>query len=379
MTETAHKAARGEYVAPAKIPSFGEIAEDWFRSKADRRPGHRANLRSSLDLHLLPAFGSTRLDYISVESIERFRDKLRGDGYAAVTINAFLQDLAGVFKLAIRRGVCAVNPVERTERAFVGAREIDLTGDDRDSQPDGTVKAEDILTLEEIGRLLAAAEPGVYRMLLAMAAAAGLRSGELFGLQWSDLELPTDGPGRAQVRRTLSWARVHGEDVEVRPRFYPPKTKAGLRSVPLPEELVAALRAWKLQCPKAQLDLVFPNADGDLIRRSNALRYGLWPALRRAGLRRVNMHSLRHSFASALLASGRPITEVQHLLGHSSPTVTLKVYAHFLPSDENLGTDALAKVILAPLRDGQGRASVEKWAASGHSALDSNGTNRVSA
>jgi len=150
-----------------------------------------------------------------------------------------------------------------------------------------------------------------------------------------------------------------GEEAEVRARFYPPKTKAGLRAVPLPAPLVAALQAWQPGCPQGELDLVFPNSDGGLIRRTNALRYGLWPALKRAGLRRVTMHSLRHSFASALLMSGRPITEVQHLLGHSSPAVTLKVYAHFLPSDQSQGTDALTKVILGPPRDGQGRAAVD--------------------
>jgi len=56
---------------------------------------------------------------------------------------------------------------------------------------------------------------------------------------------------------------------------------------------------------------------------------------------------------------------VQHLLGRISPSMTLRVYAHFLPSDQTLGTDALANVILGPLRDGQGGAAVEKWALTG--------------
>ena len=377
VSETAHQAARGEYVAPAQIPRFGELAEDWFSSKADRRAGHRANLRASLDQHLLPAFGNTRLDQIRVESIERFRDRLRAAGYAPVTINAFLQDLGAVFKLAVRRGVCLVNPVERLERAFVGARELELGLGDGERPAEGRVSAAELLTPAELGRLVAAAAPGVYRMLLALAAATGLRSGELLALQWSDLELPQEGAGRVQVRRTLSWARVKGEEAAVRPRFYPPKTQAGRRAVPLPAPLVGALQEWRLRCPRGELELVFPTADGGLMRRSNALRYGLWPALKRAGLRRVTMHSLRHSFASALLMSGRPITEVQHLLGHSSPAVTLKVYAHFLPSDENLGTEALTQAILGP-RDGQGGAGVEKWALSGHSGAEANGANRVS-
>ena len=313
-----------------------------------------------------------------MESIERFREQLRAEGYAPVTVNAFLQDLGAVFKLAVRRGVCLVNPVERIERSFVGACEIELGRDQGESPAEGRVTPAELLTPAELGRLVAAAAPGVYRMLLALAAATGLRSGELLALQWSDLELPQAGPGRVQVRRTLSWARVKGEEAAVRPRFYPPKTQTGRRAVPLPAPLVAALQEWRPRCPQGELDLVFPNSDGGLIRRTTALRYGLWPALRRAGLRRVTMHSLRHSFASALLMGGRPITEVQHLLGHSSPAVTLKVYAHFLPSEQSLGTEALTQAILGPVRDGQGGAGVEKWALSGHSGAEANGANRVS-
>lgn len=97
------------------------------------------------------------------------------------------------------------------------------------------------------------------------------------------------------MRRSLSWARVKGEEGPVRPRFYPPKTKAEIRTLPIPVKLAGALRRWKLQSPRNELDLIFPMRDGQPIHRSTALRYGLWPALSRAGLRRVNMHSLGHS------------------------------------------------------------------------------------
>jgi integrase len=87
------------------------------------------------------------------------------------------------------------------------------------------------------------------------------------------IEMPKDGAACIYIRRTVSWARVNGETI--RPRYFPPKTKAGVRRIRIPAELVAALRVWKLQCP-ADDDLVFPAADGRPIRRSNALRYGLW-------------------------------------------------------------------------------------------------------
>ena len=76
-------------------------------------------------------------------------------------------------------------------------------------------------------------------------------------------------------------------------------------------------------------DLVFATA-GKPVRRSAMFKAAFWPALKRAGLPHVKFHSLRHSFASRLIQLGRPVTEVAHLLGHSSPAITLKVYAHWL-------------------------------------------------
>jgi hypothetical protein len=74
LTETAHRAARGEYVA--KVPTFAVAAERWFASKTDRRPSHVADLRSRLDKHLLPRFGAERLDRINIAAIEKLRDDL---------------------------------------------------------------------------------------------------------------------------------------------------------------------------------------------------------------------------------------------------------------------------------------------------------------
>jgi integrase len=133
----------------------------------------------------------------------------------------------------------------------------------------------------------------------------------------------------------------------IRPRFFPPRTKAGVRTLPIPVKLAAALRRWKLQCAASEHDLVFPMRDGQPMHRSSALRYGLWPSLSRAGLRRVNVHSLRHSFASGLIMARAPVTEVQALLGHSSPGVTLKVYSHWFKNVETDSVEGLAKGLLS--------------------------------
>jgi integrase len=141
----------------------------------------------------------------------------------------------------------------------------------------------------------------------------------------------------------------------MRPKFYPPKTKKGLRDITIAPQLAAILKRWKIQAPLSEYDLVFTTADGRSIRRSVALRRGLWPALRRAGLHIVNMHSLRHSFASALIAKGAPVTEVKSILGHSSPAVTLNVYSHWFRATHTSAMDAVVRDILSggPEKSGQ--------------------------
>ncbi len=357
-TETEHKAARGEYVEPAKVPRFAEVAEDWFRSKTDRRPSHVSDLRTRLDKHLIPLFGTKRLDAIRIADVEKLRDDLRDRGYAPTTINQILRIAGSVFRLAIKHGRCATNPLDRVDRAHKPAREI-TAEDDHDDHAAGP---DNILDPTEIRRLLEAANPGFDRTLFLTAFVTGAREGELLALRWTDLELTKEGPGKMAIRRSLSWARLKGE--EIRPRYFPPKTKAGRRVIHIPDELVAALKRWKLQCPKSDEELVFPMPDGQPICRDRLLRTRFYPALARARLRRVTFHSLRHSCASAMIAAGAAITEVQNQLGHSNPSITLGIYSHWFKNAKGCGAvERLAKMALGTLNP----ETPPEWAVSGHS------------
>ena len=376
LAETSAKASRGEYLDHAKIPTFKDAGELWFKSKTDRRASHIADLRGRLDKHILPRIGALRLDRITVGTIEKMRDDLRASGYAPRTINTIIRIVGAVFRAAIRRGEAISNPVDRVERAFMAARELRQSEDENGSNDDA-ISPDAILSPDEIRAMLNAATPGLYRTLFTTAALTGARSGELFALRWGDIEIPKNGAAYIYIRRTVSWARINGEPI--RPRFYPPKTRAGLRKIPIPAELVTMLRVWKLQCPATSDDLVFPAADGRPIRRSNALRYGLWSALRRAELRRVNMHSLRHSFASALIMGGAAVTEVQSLLGHASPAITLRIYSHWFQTVDSGAVGRLSQIILGGEDVGTPAEIGKKWALSGHSNDRVERLNRVTA
>ena len=239
------------------------------------------------------------------------------------SVKRWMGRCCGTAPILTSAGRCATNPLDRVDRARKPAREI--TSQDRH---DGDVVGPDnILDPTEIRRLLEAANPGLDRTLFLTAFVTGAREGELLALRWADVELTTQGSGKMAIRRSLSWARLKGE--EMRPRYFPPKTKAGRRVIHIPDELVTALKRWKLQCPQSEEDLVFPTPDGQPLCRDRLLRTRFYPALARARLRRVTFRSLRHSCASAMIADGAAITEVQNQLGHSNPSITLGIYSHW--------------------------------------------------
>jgi len=101
----------------------------------------------------------------------------------------------------------------------------------------------------------------------------------------------------------------------------------------LPPSLLQELRLWKLASPPNDNDLVFANEAGEAMNYSNMVNRYYKKALKAAGIPQIRFHDLRHTYASLLLAQGENIKYVQNQLGHSSPTVTLNVYAHLMKKE----------------------------------------------
>lgn len=343
------KLDRGIYVSPRELPTFRELAEEWFDGKRAHHPASRAQWRSHLDLHLLPALGHRRLDSITATVVERLvrdamAEKPRRAGATMSltprTINKVLTTGAAIFKVAERRNLVERNPFALAERLREGGGE--LKEDTDRAREDGRVRPEDVPTSDELRLLIDAAEAGFYRTLFLTAALTGARPGELRALRWSQIDLEN---GVCSIRRAHSHAHVRGEQRRPEGRVYAPKTQAGVRDIPLEPPLVAALRRWKLQCSPTSGDLVFPGPSGLPFHESSVLRQGLYPAWERANLRRFSLYALRHWFASFLILKGAPVTEVAHLLGHSDPTVTLRRYTHWFRNAKSEAMGALARAV----------------------------------
>ena len=185
-------------------------------------------------------------------------------------------------------------------------------------------------TPEELGRLLDAAEAAADRLaaLWTVAVYSGCRQGELLRLHWSDLDLDR---GTLSVRRSLMGAKggvpVYGE----------PKSTTSRRTVSLPTEAIAALRAHRdrqnferqrLGADWSDYGLVFTSAIGTPLDQRNVIRL-FKAALKRAGLlETVRFHDLRHAAATLLVAAGVDYKTASARLGRSNAKITLQIYAH---------------------------------------------------
>lgn len=200
------------------------------------------------------------------------------------------------------------------------------------------------LTPAEVGRLIAGTTDDRFGPLYALAAGSGLRLGELYGLQWSDIDM--DGR-QLTVRRSLS--RAHGGGFELSE----PKTARSRRTVMLPAIALDALKRQKARQAAERLaagtawqdsrGLVFTDGlgrSGDPSTASVAFR----TAADRLGLP-VRLHDLRHTAASLMLAGGVPLKVVSEALGHSSIAITADVYSHVTPDLRREAADAMDRAL----------------------------------
>ncbi len=349
------KVIHKEYTAPKTIPTFGAVADEWLTSKRSYHPSTHAYYRTMRN-HLQP-LDKLRLDQISVEMIERLAASLVGNGRVspdaqpklrADTVRRVLTVASAIFRGAMRKQPGLRNPVELAERPRATVREL-RGGVDEAKDGSHTVQASEVFSQNEIARLLAAADAGLWRTCFALVASTGIRGEEAGALQWTDVELAGD-TAQIVIRRSLSLTRAHDEIGRIRPKYFKPKTRAGFRSIPLPQELLPMLREWKLACPPTVDGLVFCQPNGRPLDRG-ALWSAMNRACRKAGLRALSLKNLRHSFASGLVGANVPITEVAHLMGHSSPAISLRVYSHFVPSASTGGAQAFAAGFLGSKRE----------------------------
>ncbi|MCI5928635.1 MAG: site-specific integrase [Pseudoflavonifractor capillosus] len=290
--------------------TFRELAQTWMdfckRPKVSENTIHL--IRVLMDYHVLPYIGHLQVRDIRPVHIAHVMSEAAA--LAKGTQAALLSRMREVFQFAIDNRVIAVNPVTSQFK------------------PGGAPPAERVpLTEGQVRALLAAAKSkgdDLYTFVC-LGLFAGLRRGEALGLCWDSVDF---------VNRTITVQRqavFHKSGAVLTDRL---KTQSAKRVLPIPDVLLEALRqrrrtsdtmtvvgALDMQFAKRlarRLELLCAvDHNGTVIRRNAPLDFYVHP------------HLLRHTYASRLMATGADLKEVQYLLGHTTPAMTLRVYTHY--------------------------------------------------
>ena len=200
FTELRQQLKTQTYVNPATLPTFAELAAWWLEGKRDHPASTFEYWQRQCDRHLLPTFGTHRVDKITPRVIESFRNERR-DGTDTVprlarsTVNQLLQTLSAIFDYAVDHRYLAHNPAARVKRVRA-ERRAGVAGA-------VAVDPKAVLTAAQANQLIEAAKPGLYQTYLATNLMTGARSGELLALTWEHIALDAPVP-TLKVERSLS-------------------------------------------------------------------------------------------------------------------------------------------------------------------------------
>jgi integrase len=311
LRETLDQARAG--VLPGMVRtgvSFADAAGEYLRyveHDLDRKPSTLCDYRSTIRAHLLPAFGSLRLEDVTAERIEAWKGTLRMSNRTKVKL---LTVLNGILKRARRLHRLPVDPMADIEKPRHRAS-----------------SAIEVFSPEEVMALVRVADSEQDAALYLTAAFTGLRRGELVALRWRDIDFTAH-----RIRVCGSYAGG---------QLTTPKS-GKVRSVPLAPVVAQALaRLGQREFWTDEDELVFPGIVGNCLDAS-ALARRYRAALKRAALRPLRFHDLRHTFGTRMIAKA-DIRRVQEWMGHADVATTMK-YLHYVerPDEARLVAEAFA-------------------------------------
>lgn len=283
--------------------------EHWLKSyvkpNCKYSTGHGYQL--ILNAYILPAIGPKRLDLLTGQDVSTLFTSLQQTGKSRQTLRNIIGPLREGLNHAVSDGLIPANPCLILQRHFKRAKRSQFK-----IVP---------LTTKETTALLAQAKL-VDPMLcaaVALGVRAGLRAGEVLGLQWGDIN-PKEKT--ALIRHAI-----------VRAKATTPKNHQ-IRTVDLTTQVIQALKDVPRGKPS---EPVISWSISGLEKKFQKL-------LKDAGLPRIRFHDLRHTYASQLIQAGAHIKYIQGQLGHSSIKVTLDVYSHLLGTER--AVDLLEKLSL---------------------------------
>ena len=326
LTQVLDSVRRDRYFEPTRL-TVAEFLEQFLTDYVETncRPRTAQGYRDIIRGHFQPSFGYVLLARLTAQEIQRYyAGKLRA-GLSTQTVTHHHTLLHRALEVAIDWDLLERNPSDRIHPPRPGpspARTLDL---------------------EEVRRLLAAAQPTDYHMPVHLALYAGLRRSEVLGLRWPDVNIDSR---TLTIQRALHYLKGQGY------HWGEPKSRRSNRTVAIPQVTALLLRSQRERSQAAHQDRAVPDdleqvcafPDGRLMK-PDGLSHAFSRIASRAGIEGVRFHDLRHTHASLLLGQGTPVHVVQSRLGHQSITTTVDIYGHVLAEADVAAGAAFEEVV----------------------------------
>jgi integrase len=326
--------------------TIGQLLDEWHASMKGTVSGQTwKDYEITCRLHLKPAFGSVRVQGLTVHHIRAQFRAWEDAGKSAWLIRGCYLRLSQAMAYAVGRGILHVNPCTTVKPPALAMKKADVWSAEEAARFLNVSLNRPVLTRGgDSGRCRPDELSPLWHLLLL----EGMRRGEALGLRWSDVNWER---GTAHIVQTVAPDKANRGAAIVLKRA---KTKASSRTVRLTQDTLALMRehrkaqiARRLQAANWQdHDLIVCTGNGTPVNPRNVGR-SFDALVKAASLRKIRVHDLRHTHATILLRAGVSAKVVSERLGHASIAITLDTYSHVLPDMQDAAADAISAALAA--------------------------------
>ena len=308
------------------------IVESWFEywisiKKKTVRPNTVRNYIERYEHNIRGVIGEMLLTEVKPIHCQKIFSDMAEEGYKTSTIYQTRIALFNMMEFAKENDVIINNPCKKSVKSDMG-------------KPSDKKEA---LTIDTQRRFLEGATGQSYENQYRFVLQTGLRTGELVGLTWNDIDFENR---TVTISRTMEYRYKVGEW-----RVGPPKSKSGYRTIPLTDEAIRILKAQKAKNQKIKVinmewkNQVFLCRKGEPVKNST-YDTALFKICDKAGIKRFSMHVLRHTFATRCIEAGMLPKTLQKILGHSNIGITMNLYVHITEEEKHREIDLVAAALM---------------------------------
>ncbi|MGM0608982.1 MAG: tyrosine-type recombinase/integrase [Candidatus Muiribacteriota bacterium] len=284
--------------AKQRIPTVNEFAKTSFEiHKTQRRELTQKEYAQMFSNHIRPAFGNKRIDQIKASDIAKWQNRLL-ETRSPKTVKSIRTVFQTILEDAMIDELIKTNPFIRVK----SPRGFDV----REKKP---------FSKDEIFRIIENV-PEKMRAFFAIGFFTGMRTGELIGLKWDDINWQD---------QTITVHRSRREGIET-----VPKTKNSIREVDILDALLPYLEAHR-ELANESSEYIFTTSKGQPFNTCSKIAAWYWkPTLKQCDIEYRNLYQMRHTFASLMISNGEDILWVAQMLGHKDASMTLEKYARYV-------------------------------------------------